>query len=150
MNSEHIKTVEINGVKMEVDMRHAKRVDHLVVGSKVKVLSKKDSYGGTVVFPGVVVGFEPFQNLPTIIVCYLKVSYGDMELKFAYINSETGDKWDIVASVDDELPVEKADVLSKVDREIEKKRAEIEDLELKRGYFLSHFNRYFEDRPLKA
>lgn len=144
MSNEHMTEIEVNGVKMEVDLRYAKRVETIRVGSKVKVLSKKDNYNSNAVFPGVVVGFEPFQDLPTIIVCYLKVDYSGAELKFAYINSDSKDKWDIVLSVDDELPVEKNEVLAKIDGEIERKQSEVEDLQRKRDYFLSHFNRYFE------
>lgn len=144
MSEENKTVIEINGIKMEVDLRHATRVDTLAVGSKVKLLQKAASYSSTEVYPGVVVGFEPFKDLPTIIVCYLKASYGDASLEFAYINSETTEKYDIVVSVDEELPIEKSDVLSKMDKEITKKKTEIENIELKRRYFLEHFNKYFE------
>ena len=33
--------VEINGIKMEVDLRHATRVEEFKIGSKVKVLKKQ-------------------------------------------------------------------------------------------------------------
>jgi hypothetical protein len=135
--------IEVNGIKMEVDMRHARRVDHIVVGTKVKVLVK-GSYGEPEVHTGAVVGFEQFQTMPTIIVCYLKVDYSSCELKFAYINAKSADKYEIVVSIDDELPIQKQDVLSRIDREIEKKRGEIEDMDRKRAYFLTHFNTYFE------
>lgn len=38
--------IEINGVKLEIDLRHAKRIDNLRVGDTVKVLRKRydDSY----------------------------------------------------------------------------------------------------------
>ena len=141
--SEELQVIEINGVKLEVDMRHAKRIDHLVVGSKVKVLTKS-TYGEPKVYPGVVVGFEPFKEMPTIIVCYLEHSYNSASLEFAYVNTKSADKYEIVASIDDDLPVDKADVLTRMDRELEKKREEIDDLLRKRGYFLAHFNKYFE------
>lgn len=137
------QVIEINGVKMEVDMRHAKRIDTMRVGTKVKVLIKSD-YSAPAVHSGVVVGFEPFESIPTIIVCYLDVSYSDATLKFAYINKDTKDKYDIVVSVDEELPITKSDVLAKMDREIEKHKESIADLELKRSYFLANFNQYFE------
>ena len=136
------QVIEINGVKMEVDLRHAKRIDHLRVGTKVKVLLK-DTYSKGEVVPGVVVGFEPFDSLPTIIVCYLHISYSDCQLKFAYVNKDSHDKYEIIISIDDELPIKKEEVLSKLDREIEKHKADIEDLERKRDYFLSNFNMYF-------
>lgn len=135
--------IEINGVKVEVDLRTAKRVETLVVGSKIKLLTK-GPYSGNKVHSGVVVGFEQFQSLPTIIVCYLEIEYSDCKLQFAYINSQSAEKYELIASVDDELPIQKSDILSRMDREIEKKREEIVDIERKRDYFTRHFNRYFE------
>ncbi len=134
--------VEINGVKMEVDLRHATIVhENLHVGSKVKVLAKSD-YSGPQVWPGVIVGFEPFPSLPTIIVAYMDTSYSG-GLKFAHINSKSADKWELVPSVDDELPLAKGDVLSRFDLDIEKKQAELGELNAKRAFFLRHFNAYF-------
>ena len=142
MNTE--KTiVEINGVKMEVDLRHARIVhENIKVGSKVKLLVKND-YSGPVVYAGVVVGFEPFESLPTIIVAYVKDGYNDSGLHFAHINAKSADKYDMVPSLDDELPIKKDDVLAQFDRKIDKARAELEAAEAQRDYFLRHFNRYF-------
>lgn len=139
--------IEINGVKMEIDTRHAKRIDTFRIGSKVKLLEKQSGYSGTdtKVYSGVVVGFEPFDSLPTIVVCYLHFDFSTAEPRFAYVNTNTHNKWEIVAAVDDDLPVQKADVLSRLDRDIQKKRDEIADLERKRSYFLTHFNAYFAD-----
>jgi hypothetical protein len=140
--------IEVNGVKMEVDLRHAKIIHtNIRVGSKVKVLAK-GSYSGPEVYPGVVVGFEPFTDLPTIIVAYIKNSYASAELAFAYINSKSADKWDLVPAVDDELPLNKADIVSYFDRDISKKQQEIADIEAKRDFFLRNFNTYFE--PVSA
>lgn len=148
MTNEQATTVEveINGVKMEIDTRYAKRIDTLRVGTKVKLLVKNDGYGSksSDVYPGVVVGFEPFTDLPTIIVCYLKLTYGEAKLEFAYVNTETNEKYDLVSSIDEHLPVAKADVLSKLDKEVQQKQSEIADLEAKRAYFLKNFNHYFE------
>lgn len=138
------QTIEINGTKFEIDMRHAKRIDTLVVGSKVKLLRCKTDYKAQEVFSGVVVGFEPFDSLPTIIVAYLEIDYSGVKLLFAYLNADTREKWELIASIDDELPVQKADVLHRFETEIAKKREEIADIERKRDYFLRHFNRYFE------
>ena len=140
------QVIEIGGIKMEVDMRYAKRIDTLKVGSKVKLLMKQSQYGGaqSVVYAGVVVGFEPFDTLPTIIVCYLEVDYSSASVKFAHVNANSREKYELVASIDNDLPVQKADILAKMEREIEKKREEIADLSAKRSYFLAHFNQYFE------
>ena len=144
------QVIEINGVKMEVDTRYARRIDTFQVGTKVKVLEKQNQYGSTdtKVYTGVIVGFEPFESLPTIIVCYLETDYSGANLKFAYINTSTDKKWELVASIDDDLPVQKADVLTKLDREMEKKRDEIADMQRKRDYFLQHFSAHFERAAL--
>ena len=145
MNTE-TTIIEINGIKMEVDLRHAKMVhDNLRVGTKVKLLAKSD-YSGPEVYPGIIVGFEPFESLPTIIVAYVKGSYGESSfIHFAYINASESarKKWELVPSVDDELPVSKENVLGGIDREIKKHEREIEELNAKRTYFLRNFGAYF-------
>lgn len=142
-NNEETRVIEINGIKMEVDLRHAKRVDMFTIGTKVKLLVKGGSYSSDKVHSGVVVGFEPFEDLPTIVVCYLESSY-DPELKFAYINKDTQENYDVIPAIDDDLPIQKSDVLAKIDGKILKAQEEIKDLERKRDYFLSHFNQYFK------
>lgn len=137
--------IEINGVKMEVDLRHAKVIhDNIRVGTKVKILMKS-SYGEPAVWPGVVVGFEPFVDLPTIIVAYIEHSYASANLKFAYVNKNSAEKYSLVPSLDDELPIDKAAVLDVFDRDITKKRAEIDDINARRDFFLRNFDRYFQD-----
>ena len=146
MNTE-TTIIEINGVKMEVDLRHAKVIhQNIKVGSKVKLLEKPGPYASaTSVHPGVVVGFEPFDTLPTIIVAYVKIGYGDGGLHFAYINAKSAERWDMVPSLDDERPIEQSDVIGYFKREEEKKLAELTDIRGKRDYFLRHFNSYFPE-----
>lgn len=149
MNTE-TTIVEINGVKMEVDLRHAKVIhQNITVGSKVKLL-EKGAYSGPVVYPGIVAGFEPFRDLPTIIVAYFKSDYQGSAVQFAYVNSKSADKWDLIPAVDDELPIAKGDALRHFDKEIEKKHAEIRDLEEKRSYFLRTFGQFFEAQAEEA
>lgn len=143
MSDPNIQTIEINGVKFDVDLRTAKRVDTFKVGSHVKILLKSNSYTEEKVRPGVVVGFEPFESCPTIIVCYVDITWSEAKLEFAYINNKTKDKYEIVMSIDDEISFTKEDVLTKLDREVAKKRDEINEIERKRAFFLEHFNRYF-------
>ncbi len=143
---ETMQTIEINGVKMEVDMRYAKRVEELRVGSRVKVLDQS-GYGGTKVHPGIIVGFEPFKKLPTIIVAYVESNYSDVGLKTISYNAET-EKVEIVASVDDDFSVSKAEVLGWFRRErqkLDEKRAEID---AKEQFFLDRFKAYWRDEPL--
>jgi hypothetical protein len=135
------RIIEINGVKLEIDLREAKTVDTFKVGDTVKVLKKKysDSYES---HPGTIVGFDEFKVLPTIIVAYLEISYSECALKFEYINAETKNV-EIVKANELDLQFEQATVMEKFDREIEKKEREIEDIKSKRNYFSKHFGKYF-------
>jgi hypothetical protein len=144
MESTQKQIIEINGVKMEVDMRHAKRIEHLAIGSRVKCLIK--GYGAEYkVLPGVIVGFEPFQNLPSIVVAYLDTDYSSASIKFKSYNAQCSD-FEIVADVDNNaLEVNKTDILNKFDRELERKRLEMEEIEQKRDFFTKTFGVYFTE-----
>lgn len=140
------KTIEINGVKLEVDLRTAKRVDQIRVGDKVKVLKK--GYSDYKVHHGVVIGFEPFDQLPTIIVACAIVEYSSAKMEFIYYNSQSKDIEIVIASNDDEAALDQNDFISKIDHEIKKKEHEIKELQDKANYFLAKFKAYWT--PTKA
>jgi ribosomal protein L19 len=129
--------VEINGIKMEIDLRQAKKIETYKVGDNVKVLIKEyNSYSS---YPGVIIGFDDFASLPTISVCYLKTGY-NAEVKFVFINADSKDI-EIVHMTDaDKMELNLAP--EQLDREIMKKEAEIADLKAKKAYFLENFNRH--------
>lgn len=132
--------IEVNGVKLEVDLRSAKRVDTLRVGDKVKVLIT-GQYSTPAVHPGVVVGFEPFEKLPTIVVAYLKQTYNDCDLQFLYYNSSTKDT-EVIVSVDDVLFDWKM-AFDVFDRKQAKLERDIAELDEKRAYMKRNFGQYF-------
>lgn len=139
--ADEVRTVEINGINVEVDMRTARKVERYRVGDQVKVLVK--DYSRYKAHPGVIVAFDAFEKLPTITVAYLEIGYASAEIKFAYINAQEEDAE--IAPHSGDLLVDKADVLAKIDKDIASKEREIEDLRRKRDYFERHFARYFED-----
>jgi hypothetical protein len=137
--------IEVNGVKLEVDLRTARRVEELQVGSRVKVLI--EDYSGAKVHPGIVVGFEPFTKLPTIIIAYIVSEYNDVGLKTISYNAKS-EKVEIVASIDDDFSVNKSEVLGWFRRErqkLDEKRAEID---AKEAFFLDRFKVFWRDEPL--
>ena len=145
MSDQEKTIIEVGGVKLEVDMRYARRIDTLRIGDRVKCLVKK--YSNThETYPGVVVGFEPFPSLPSIVVAYLDTSsYNGDTLKVKTFNQKTED-FEIVPDVDrNSLEVDKGRVLTMLDRDIEKKKEELNQSELRRQYFLDNFGSYFED-----
>ena len=146
MEEKQTRIIEIGGVKMEVDLRHAKRVEHYRIGDRIKVLKKQyESYRS---YPGVIVGFDNFEKLPTIIVCYANIDYSGCKLEFVHFNAQTDDV-ELCGTTDD-IGLDKGDVVAKLNGEIEKKQAEIHDLEQKKAYFLAKFGQYFEASNIPA
>ena len=70
------RIIEINGIKMEVDLSTAKRVDEFKVGDAVKVLRDKK------VLSGAIVEFVNFRELPTIKVAVFSTDYWGSKIEF--------------------------------------------------------------------
>jgi len=134
------QVIEIGGVKLEVDMRYAKRVDTLHVGDPVRVMTK--GYGESyTVHSGMVVGFEPFAKLPTIIVAYLQGGYDTAEVKFIHMNENTKDVEIVAADRDALVAFDEKECLKGLDRTIEKARRALVDPPDKTSYFVHHIGR---------
>ena len=133
--------IEINGVKLEVDLATAKRIDNLRVGDTVKVLIPE--YGDTTkVCPGVIIGFENFKQKPTIVVAYLEIGYNEAKIKYLYYNADS--KAEMVRSSVENIPFEKSTVVELMDGEILKAERNLLELKAKKEYFLNNFSRFFE------
>lgn len=78
--------IEINGVKLEVDLREATVIENYKVGQSVKVLYKQ--YSSYESQPGVIIGFSNYKMLPTIEI--LTCDYSG-EVKFRAYNAESKD-----------------------------------------------------------
>lgn len=143
------RIIEIDGVKIEVDLRTAKRIDTYRVGDNVKILKKdSDSYE---VQPGVIVDFAEFQNLPTIVIAVFK-SGGwtyNPSIDFIYYNAMTKEKIDMVPASEEEIKISGDGVIEKFEREIERKEKEAEELRYKLDFFKKHFLRLCEGQPEK-
>jgi len=136
------RIVEINGLKVEVDLRTAKRVDSFKVGDAVKILIKKYSDNYESHF-GMIVGFDEFKALPTIVVAYLAPSSWEQPLNFAYINAKT-EGIEICAQDPKDIGIQKSDLMGAFDREMNKKEQELREITRKRKYFEDMFGRYFQ------
>ncbi len=140
---EEKKVIEINGVKLEVDMRYAKVLDQYKVGDSVKLLTKEYN-SNYVSYPGIIIGFNNFKELPTIIIAYLKVSYSEATMCFAYLNKESKDI-EICPMVDEVIPFDTAHVIDLFDRKILAKEQEVENLKAQKDYFMNQFGAYFKN-----
>ena len=136
------RIIEINGIKLEVDMTTARRIDEFKVGDNVKVLKK--GYSDTFdILPGVIVEFVNFKELPTMIIAMFKQDYSGTRLEFLNYNSATKDI-EISACSEHELKLEKNKSIDLINAEIQKHETAAAELRAKRDYFEKHFAKYFE------
>ncbi|WP_314163443.1 hypothetical protein [Lachnoanaerobaculum gingivalis] len=142
---ENKRIIEIDGVKVEIDLRTAKRVESFKVGDNIKILDKEyDSYK---VKPGIIVDFAEFQELPTIVIAVFdEGSWSSTpNISFIYYNKNTSKKVEIVSCSEDEIKVSKEGVIERFEREIQKKKNEYEDLKNKLEYFKTHFLKVYKE-----
>ena len=137
MNEEK-RIIEVNGVKIEVDMRYARRIDEFRVGDTVKVLDKRNNKNE--MRSGVITDFANFKELPTIIVAVYKAGdfWSAPSIEFIYYNSDTKDI-EIVGVNAQEIIVSHDTIVQRFNDEIAKKRKEMNDLIVKRDTFLQYF-----------
>jgi hypothetical protein len=141
MSDEFKKIIEINGIKIEVDLRTAKRIENYKVGDGVKLLVKE--YGDTFKsYPGVIVGFDEFQNRPTIVVAYVVSSYSSVEMKFAYINKDSKDH-ELATLQDYETKLSFAEIQKKFDKDIHDAEAALKKKIAEKEWFNSNYHTYF-------
>lgn len=145
MMDENKRIVEINGIKLEVDLRSARRIDEFRVGDNVKVLDSRN--GKSLVRSGVITDFANFKELPTLIVAmYCPPDYWSKpSVEFLYYNSQTEDV-EIVGVSAEEVIVSRETVVQKFDDEIAKKRDELNDLIIKRDTFVKYFGKKEEGK----
>lgn len=142
MNSEK-RIVEINGVKMEVDLSTCRRIDEFRVGDAVKILHKGNDYRSDTIFVGTIVEFVNFKELPTIKIAVFKQDYhGSAEIEFIYYNKNTRE-YEIIPAMKSDLTLEKSAVVDKFNNKIEEKKNEIAELAAKRDWFIAHYGKYF-------
>ncbi len=130
------KIIEINGVKMEVDLRKAKTVSEYKVGDSIKVLMK--DYSGYTIHHGTIIGFTEFDRLPTIEILYVNDNYSLAEVNFLAFNEKTTDV-EIAPCHEYELNFSAGELLGKIDRQIIQKEEEVRNLKSRREAFLRYF-----------
>lgn len=142
--NENKRIIEINGIKLEVDLTSARRIDEFKVGDTVKVLDNRNDKNE--VRTGVITDFANFKDLPTIIVAIYKCgTYWDKPtIEFISYNSDT-EGIEIVGVSAEEIIVSRETIVQKFDDEIARKRDELNDLVIKRDTFVKYFGKGSND-----
>lgn len=141
------REIEINGIKFEVDMATAKRIDTFKIGDNVKVLDKGYS-GDYKILDGVITAFVNFKDLPTIEIAVFENDWSTVNIRFMYINEDT-EKYEITPSSYYESKIEKNKVVESLNREIETEKSKIRDLENKKNWFVKYYEKHFENSELR-
>ena len=143
MSEDNKRIIEINGIKMEVDLRNAKRIDTFKVGDPVKVLDM--TYQTATIKAGVIVGFAEFEKHPAIEIMVLDDSYSGIGFSFITIKAEDDKpKYEIIHYNNYEKIFTQSDVVRKFERNIQQKEIELEELKRKKKYFIDDFQKAFE------
>lgn len=135
----NIQQFAVGAITLAASRDGAVRAEILKVGDTVRVMDKGNDYNGPQVHTGVIVGFEPFKDLPTIIVAYVEVTYGKAEMKMLYFN-EKSSKFEVLAAAPDtNIEIERSRVLDWFDSEEKKALAAVDEVRAKRRYFEKYF-----------
>ena len=141
---ENKKIIEINGVKLEVDLRTAKVIDNYKIGDPVRVLHSKEQYNCAEIRPGVIVGFCNFENAPTIEILELSTSYNGATFNIVTLTHGQDNKIQIAPYDRYEGLISQDDIVTRFDRKIQEKELELADLKLKKKYFIDDFSKAFK------
>lgn len=133
------RIVEINGVKMEIDLRTAKIIETYKVGDSIKVLKK--TYGNSYdVLPGAIVGFTEFASLPTIEILTVDRS-GDVAF-LAW--NEKSEGIEIAPFNKYEMAFDHASIMARLDSNINDAREKLRMAEQKQSAFITSFAKVFD------
>lgn len=141
MENEFIREIEIDGIKVAVDMRTVKKIDTYRIGDNIKVLKK--NYDNYQTYSGVIIDFVNFKERPAIVIAYFDQSYSGTDIRFETITKDTKDI-EIAPCLPHELSINKNRVIDKFNYEIEQQQHKVDELKAKRDYFLENFGKFFE------
>jgi hypothetical protein len=144
MSEENKRIVEIDGVKLEVDLRSAKVIDHYKIGDPVRVLHPSSQYSKNSIKAGVIVGFCEFEKNPAIEILELDENYNGVG--FSLVTIVSGEENPIQIAPYDRYSglVSQSDIVTRFDRKIQEKELELADLKLKKDYFINDFAKAFQ------
>lgn len=137
-----IREIEIDGIKVEVDLRSVKKVDVFKIGDNIKILKKE--YSDYKTYSGVIVDFVNFKERPAIVVAYFSNDYSGVNIQFETITKDSKDI-EIAPCLPHEMTINKNRVIDKFNYEIDAQQHKVDELKAKRDYFIENFSKFFEE-----
>lgn len=140
------RIIEIDGMKVEVDLDTARRIDTFRIGDNVRVLDKTNS-SQVKVRNGIITAFNNFKDEPCITVAMF--DNGDYwtkpSIKFIYIHSGMDNEYEIVLASDDEIKASGEGVVRRFEETIASKQHEVDELKNQLEYFKTYFMKPIEE-----
>lgn len=134
-----IQNFAVGAITLAASRDGAVRAEILKVGDTVRVMNRGNDYTPPKVHTGVIVGFEPFKDLPTIIVAYIEVDYNKAEMKMLYFNEKSSNFEVLAAAPGSNIEIDRTRVLDWFDSEEKKALAAVDEMRAKRRYFEKYF-----------
>lgn len=136
------RIIEIDGVKLEVDLRTAKVVDQYKIGDSVKLLKK--NYSSYDIYPAVIIGFVDFKSKPCIELLYMRPN-GELNF-YVFHGTEEGQapEAEIAPFNKYECLFQKEDILNKLDKKVNEAEESLRDAKQKKKAFIDNFAKVFE------
>lgn len=138
-----VRTVQIKDFKIEIDEADIPKRNAYRVGDPIRVLTKKynNEYNS---YPGIIVGFEDFKELPTLRIAYVVSDYSSVEVKIIGYNAKTADvEVAPINPVDNEIHLDRQRMIDIFDKKILLKEQEIVELRAQKEYFIKRFGLFF-------
>lgn len=133
------RIIEIDGMKVEIDLESARRIDTFRIGDNVRVLEKTSN--PVKVKNGIITAFNNFKDEPCITVAVF--DNGDYwtapSIKFIYIHSGMDNEYEIVLASEDEIKVSGEGVVERFEQKIFQKQQEVNQLREQLEYFKAYF-----------
>lgn len=147
MNEDFMRTIVINGMKVDVDMRTARKIDEFRVGDNVRILHTDKDYNGEVkqkVKNGVITDFANFQDLPTIVIAEIASDYTGVDIQFVYYN-EKSEGLEITYMSEEEAKISEKGVIELFNHKIEEAQNTLDKIKYKKNFFIKHFLKGYKE-----
>lgn len=142
MSEQNQTIIEINGVKMSVDLSKAKVISEYKVGDYVKILLKE--YGENYkTYLGNIIAFDNYATTPTIVIAYVKAEYNSASIEYVHFNKGTKNI-ELTPLNDWDVPLRKSIVMEQFNKEILKKEQELKEMRNKAQMFEQLFAKWFD------
>lgn len=142
-----MKQVEVNGLVMEFDEKLLLK-QNIEVGDNVQLLIKEYMSSEPKLYPGVIIQILPYETgFPAVEVLYIDEGYNEIKVKRRVVVPGKNDEVvKIIKPADNTfLPFSKERAIDLLDLDIEKKEKELRNAKAAKDYFLTYYDKYFEN-----